>query len=147
MGSVVGPHPYPLIVRDFQEVVGKEAREQFLAMTGELPDVVCACVGGGSNSIGMLSTNGYLYSKETSVTSTAEGGAGLCAAGSSAYAYGYQMAITTTANAAGGFHVCNDGTLYGYNSVISTSGEHSAALRSDRGGGTMASTRSKRPPP
>ena len=85
----------------------------------------------------MLSTNGYLYSKETCVTSTAEGGAGLCAAGSSAYAYGYQMAITTTANAAGGFHVCNDGTLYGYNSVISTSGEHSAALRSDRGGGTM----------
>jgi tryptophan synthase beta chain len=54
MGSVVGPHPYPLIVRDFQEVVGKEAREQFLAMTGELPDVVCACVGGGSNSIGMF---------------------------------------------------------------------------------------------
>lgn len=55
MGSVVGPHPYPMIVRDFQEIIGKEAREQFLEMTGELPDVVCACVGGGSNSIGMFS--------------------------------------------------------------------------------------------
>jgi tryptophan synthase beta chain len=54
MGSVVGPHPFPLIVRDFQEVVGIEARQQFLQMTGELPDVVCACVGGGSNSIGMF---------------------------------------------------------------------------------------------
>jgi hypothetical protein len=85
----------------------------------------------------MLSTNGYLYSKDTTVNSTAEGGAGLCAAGSSAYAYGYNMTINTTKNAAGGFHVCNDGTLYGYNSTITTAGEHSAALRSDRGGGTM----------
>src|SRR5574344_514971 len=55
IGSVVGPHPFPLMVRDFQMVVGKEAREQFLEMTGELPDVVCACVGGGSNSIGIFS--------------------------------------------------------------------------------------------
>ena len=52
MGSTVGPHPFPLMVRDFQEIIGKEAREQFLAMTGELPDIVAACVGGGSNSIG-----------------------------------------------------------------------------------------------
>ena len=52
MGSTVGPHPFPLMVRDFQEIIGKEAREQFLEMTGELPDVVTACVGGGSNSIG-----------------------------------------------------------------------------------------------
>ena len=54
MGSAVGPHPYPLIVRDFQEIIGREAREQFLDMTGELPDIVCACVGGGSNAIGMF---------------------------------------------------------------------------------------------
>lgn len=54
MGSVVGPHPFPLMVRDFQEIIGKEAREQFIEKTGELPDVVCACVGGGSNSIGMF---------------------------------------------------------------------------------------------
>ena len=55
IGSAVGPHPFPLMVRDFQMCVGIEAREQFLAMTGFLPDAVCACVGGGSNSIGMFS--------------------------------------------------------------------------------------------
>lgn len=54
IGSAVGPHPFPMIVRDFQRVVGVEAREQFLEMTGTLPDVVVACVGGGSNSIGMF---------------------------------------------------------------------------------------------
>ena len=54
IGSVVGPHPFPMMVRDFQTVVGIEAREQFLEMTGLFPDAVCACVGGGSNSIGMF---------------------------------------------------------------------------------------------
>ena len=54
LGSAVGPHPYPLMVRDFQEIIGREAKEQFLEMTGELPDIVCACVGGGSNAIGMF---------------------------------------------------------------------------------------------
>ena len=55
IGSVVGPHPFPMMVRDFQSVVGIEARAQFLEMTGELPDAVVACVGGGSNSMGMFS--------------------------------------------------------------------------------------------
>lgn len=54
IGSVVGPHPFPLMVRDFQMIVGQEAREQFIEMTGDLPDMVVACVGGGSNSIGMF---------------------------------------------------------------------------------------------
>ena len=54
IGSVLGPHPFPKMVRDFQTVVGIEAREQFLEMTGHLPDAVVACVGGGSNSIGMF---------------------------------------------------------------------------------------------
>ena len=54
IGSALGPHPFPLMVRDFQSVVGYEAKEQFIEMTGLLPDVVCACVGGGSNSIGMF---------------------------------------------------------------------------------------------
>ena len=54
IGSVVGPHPFPMMVRDFQMVVGHEAREQFLEMTGILPDIVCACVGGGSNAMGMF---------------------------------------------------------------------------------------------
>ncbi|WP_086477610.1 tryptophan synthase subunit beta [Arenibacter amylolyticus] len=55
IGSVVGPHPFPMMVRDFQRVVGIEAREQFYDMTGELPDNVVACVGGGSNAIGLFS--------------------------------------------------------------------------------------------
>lgn len=55
IGSVVGPHPFPMMVRDFQMVVGNEARDQFLEMTGILPDAVVACVGGGSNAIGMFS--------------------------------------------------------------------------------------------
>ena len=54
IGSALGPHPFPLMVRDFQSVVGYEAKEQFLEMTGLLPDVVCAAVGGGSNAIGMF---------------------------------------------------------------------------------------------
>lgn len=55
IGSVVGPHPFPMLVRDFQRVVGIEAKEQFFDMTGEQPDNVVACVGGGSNAIGMFS--------------------------------------------------------------------------------------------
>ena len=54
IGSVVGPHPFPMMVRDFQSIVGDEARAQFLALTGTLPDAVVACVGGGSNAIGMF---------------------------------------------------------------------------------------------
>jgi len=54
IGSVVGPHPFPMMVRDFQYVVGEEAREQFKEMTGLFPDVITACVGGGSNSIGFF---------------------------------------------------------------------------------------------
>lgn len=55
IGSVVGPHPFPKMVRDFQAIIGVESREQFLDMTGELPDIVCACVGGGSNAMGIFS--------------------------------------------------------------------------------------------
>jgi tryptophan synthase beta chain len=54
IGSVVGPHPYPLMVRDFQSVIGREAREQVMRKEGRLPDVVVACVGGGSNAIGIF---------------------------------------------------------------------------------------------
>ncbi len=55
IGSVLGPHPFPMMVRDFQQVVGIEAREQFLDMTGHLPDIITACVGGGSNAAGFFS--------------------------------------------------------------------------------------------
>src|SRR5213595_393469 len=54
LGSALGPHPYPLIVREFQRVIGREAREQILSATGKLPRALIACVGGGSNSIGLF---------------------------------------------------------------------------------------------
>jgi len=54
IGSVMGPHPYPVMVRDFQRIIGVEAREQVLAAAGRLPDAVIACVGGGSNAIGVF---------------------------------------------------------------------------------------------
>ena len=54
LGSAVGPHPYPYLVRELQSVIGREARAQFLEMTGALPDVAVACVGGGSNAIGLF---------------------------------------------------------------------------------------------
>lgn len=54
LGSVMGPHPYPMIVRDFQSVIGREARQQILEKEGRLPDAVLACVGGGSNAMGIF---------------------------------------------------------------------------------------------
>ncbi len=58
IGSVVGPHPFPMIIEYFQSIIGKEARSQFLEQSGELPDYVIACVGGGSNAIGIF--NGFI---------------------------------------------------------------------------------------
>jgi tryptophan synthase beta chain len=54
IGSVVGPHPYPMMVRDFQSIIGRETRRQILEIAGRLPDYIVACVGGGSNAIGMF---------------------------------------------------------------------------------------------
>lgn len=63
LGSVVGPHPYPMMVRDFQTVIGREAREQILRVEGRLPDYVVACVGGGSNAMGIF----HPFLKDTQV--------------------------------------------------------------------------------
>ncbi|MBI3916517.1 MAG: tryptophan synthase subunit beta [Betaproteobacteria bacterium] len=63
IGTVAGPHPYPMMVRDFQSVIGREAREQMLEMTGRHPDAVLACVGGGSNAMGIF----YPYIADESV--------------------------------------------------------------------------------
>jgi tryptophan synthase beta chain len=63
LGSVLGPHPYPMMVRDFQSVIGREARKQILALEGRLPHCLVACVGGGSNSIGLF----YPFVKDTQV--------------------------------------------------------------------------------
>ncbi|WP_047245509.1 tryptophan synthase subunit beta [Maribacter thermophilus] len=75
IGSVVGPHPFPMMVRDFQRVVGIEAREQFMDMTGELPDSVVACVGGGSNAIGIFSA--FLDDEECNLYGVEPGGRSL----------------------------------------------------------------------
>jgi len=74
IGSVVGPHPFPTMVRDFQSIVGREARSQFIQMTGRLPDHVLACVGGGSNAIGLFS--GFLEDNEVSLHGVEPSGKG-----------------------------------------------------------------------
>ncbi|HHU87862.1 MAG: tryptophan synthase subunit beta [Sphaerochaetaceae bacterium] len=74
IGSVVGPHPFPMMVRDFQSVVGREAREQFLEMNGKLPNKVVACVGGGSNAMGIFS--GFLDDGEVEIYGVEPGGRG-----------------------------------------------------------------------
>jgi tryptophan synthase beta chain len=64
IGTVAGPHPYPQMVRDFQSVIGREAREQALAQIGRLPDGIVACIGGGSNAMGLF----YPFLADSSVT-------------------------------------------------------------------------------
>lgn len=75
LGSAVGPHPYPLMVREFQAVIGQEAREQVLALRGALPDYVVACVGGGSNAIGIFYP--FLGDKQVKLVGVEAGGEGL----------------------------------------------------------------------
>jgi tryptophan synthase beta chain len=74
LGSALGPHPYPTMVRDFQSIIGREAREQILAATGRLPDVVLACVGGGSNAIGIFSA--FIADKGVELRGVEAGGRG-----------------------------------------------------------------------
>jgi len=72
LGSALGPHPYPLMVREFQSVIGREARAQMIEQAGRLPDVVVACVGGGSNAIGIF--DGFLDDKEVRLIGVEAGG-------------------------------------------------------------------------
>jgi tryptophan synthase, beta subunit len=74
LGSALGPHPYPTMVRDFQSVIGREARAQMLEATGRLPDVVIACVGGGSNAIGIFS--GFIDDEAVDLRGVEAGGRG-----------------------------------------------------------------------
>src|SRR5215207_2032799 len=74
LGSALGPHPYPLMVRDFQSVIGREARAQILEQEGRLPDVLIACVGGGSNSIGLF--HPFLADSAIKMVGVEAGGAG-----------------------------------------------------------------------
>ena len=75
LGSAVGPHPYPLMVREFQSVIGREAREQMLAAEGRLPDACLACVGGGSNAIGLFA--GFLDDSDVRLVGVEPAGRGL----------------------------------------------------------------------
>ncbi|MEU6715529.1 tryptophan synthase subunit beta [Nonomuraea sp. NPDC046802] len=75
IGSVAGPHPFPTVVREFQQVIGAEARRQVQELTGRLPDVVCACVGGGSNAIGVFGA--FLDDPGVDLVGLEAGGAGL----------------------------------------------------------------------
>ncbi|MDP9246807.1 MAG: pyridoxal-phosphate dependent enzyme, partial [Candidatus Dormibacteraeota bacterium] len=74
IGSVVGPHPYPEMVRDLQRVIGDEARDQYLIAEGRLPDVVVACVGGGSNAIGMFTA--FIEDRKVRLVGVEAGGSG-----------------------------------------------------------------------
>ncbi|MFH1680052.1 MAG: tryptophan synthase subunit beta [Candidatus Eisenbacteria bacterium] len=74
LGSVLGPHPYPLIVRDFQKVIGREARRQILRKEGRLPDLLVACVGGGSNAIGLF--HPFLRDERVAMVGVEAGGRG-----------------------------------------------------------------------
>ena len=75
LGSAIGPHPYPTMVRDFQSVIGREARAQARALLGRLPDVVVACVGGGSNAIGMFAA--FIPDRDVRLRGVEAGGKGI----------------------------------------------------------------------
>ncbi|MFH1723367.1 MAG: tryptophan synthase subunit beta [Elusimicrobiota bacterium] len=75
LGSVLGPHPYPVLVRDFQSVIGREAREQIVEAAGKLPDLIVACVGGGSNAMGLFS--GFLGDRSVELVGVEAGGEGI----------------------------------------------------------------------
>ena len=74
VGSAIGPHPFPTIVRDFQKVIGEEIKAQMQALRGKLPDVVVACVGGGSNAIGTL--HDFIGDKNVRLVGVEAGGEG-----------------------------------------------------------------------
>lgn len=93
VGSVVGPHPFPMLVRDFQSVIGEEARQQILELEGRLPDNLVACVGGGSNSIGLF--HAFYNDTDVKITGVEAAGHGLDSG---------QHAATISAGSVGVFH-------------------------------------------
>jgi tryptophan synthase beta chain len=75
LGSALGPHPYPTMVREFQSVIGREARQQIVSEAGRFPDLVIACVGGGSNAIGVFS--GFMDDESVGLIGVEAGGSGI----------------------------------------------------------------------
>lgn len=91
MGSVVGPHPYPTMVRDFQRVIGDEARAQILEKAGRLPDYIVACVGGGSNSMGIFYP--FIEDKDVQLIGVEAGGMGIESGKHAATFYGGSQGV------------------------------------------------------
>lgn len=91
LGSVLGPHPYPTIVRDFQSIIGREAREQMLEREGRLPDAIIACVGGGSNAIGIFCE--FLEDEEVRLIGVEAAGVGLESGKHAARFYGGEPGV------------------------------------------------------
>ncbi|MGI8861099.1 MAG: pyridoxal-phosphate dependent enzyme, partial [Gaiellaceae bacterium] len=91
IGSCVGPHPYPAIVRELQAVIGREARAQVLEQIGQLPDAVVACVGGGSNAIGLFA--GFIADKDVRLVGVEAEGAASLSAGRSSVLHGSRSSV------------------------------------------------------
>jgi tryptophan synthase beta chain len=96
LGSALGPHPYPTMVRDFQSVIGREARAQVLAEEGRLPDEVVACVGGGSNAIGMFA--GFIDDPGVELIGVEAAGAASLGAGRTGVLHGSRSSILADAD-------------------------------------------------
>jgi tryptophan synthase beta chain len=117
LGSALGPHPYPMMVRDFHTVIGKEARRQSLAALGRLPDVLVACVGGGSNAIGLF--HPFLGDGRVRIIGVEPGGAGIATG---------RHGATMTAGAVGVLHGCMSYVLQNPDGQIAIAHSISAGL-------------------
>jgi len=117
IGSAVGPHPYPMIVRDLQSVIGREIKEEFLHREGRLPDVLVACVGGGSNAIGTFYP--FINDKNVKLIGVEAGGLGLETG---------RHAASLTAGSLGVFHGMHTYLLQTMDGLITTTHSISAGL-------------------
>ena len=117
LGSALGPHPYPMMVRDFQAVIGRETRRQALAALGRLPDVLVACVGGGSNAIGLF--HRFIGDRRVRLVGVEPGGEGLATG---------RHGASMTAGAVGVLHGCMSYLLQNDDGQIATAHSISAGL-------------------
>jgi tryptophan synthase beta chain len=117
IGSVVGPHPYPMIVRDFQAVIGREARRQILKKEKRLPDYLVACVGGGSNSLGLFSP--FFNDKKVKIIGVEAAGLGIASG---------RHAATLVGGGIGVLHGAKSGLLQDSFGQIKTTHSVSAGL-------------------
>jgi tryptophan synthase beta chain len=117
LGSALGPHPYPMMVRDFHTVIGKEARRQSLRVLGRLPDVLVACVGGGSNAIGLF--HPFVSERRVRIIGVEPGGAGIATG---------RHGATMTAGAVGVLHGCMSYVLQNDDGQIAVAHSISAGL-------------------